>query len=245
MGVAGCGSAVTSTWVIAATSSIVTSAQALVAPCGPGRRSAPAASDPDVAAPAPVSSPLHAVTDRTTAATTAATTRRPPSHRRQCTDLPCAGAVAARLAPAGVRACTPRCGALSADDPVAAHRLWCDERNDLYAHHEQSPVGDRATFGGLTFFDYDPAWRVVADVQPAPAQRLVVQSDTGEDFVLDRVGVVDVPGGTLDVHWIDVYGGGVFVPLATRRVGSRPMAEAGTSSTPSREPISVATSSST
>ncbi len=102
---------------------------------------------------------------------------------------------------------------LSADDPLRAHRLWCDERNDLYAHHEQSPVGDRATFGGLTFFDYDPAWRVVADVRPAPAQRLVVQSDRGEDFVLDRVGVVDVPGGALDVHWIDVYGGGVFVPL--------------------------------
>ena len=29
----------------------------------------------------------------------------------------------------------------------------------------------------------------------------------------DSLGVVDVPGGTLDVHWIDVYGGGVFLPV--------------------------------
>ena len=102
---------------------------------------------------------------------------------------------------------------LSVDDPAEAHRLWCDRRNELYAHHDQSPVPDPSRFAGLSFFPYDPAWRVVAEVKPAPAQRLVVQSGTGEDFVLDRIGVIEVPGGTLDVHWIAVYGGGVFVPV--------------------------------
>ena len=103
---------------------------------------------------------------------------------------------------------------IAAVDPRQAHALWCERRNDLYAHHEQSPVVDRSTFAGLSFFPYDPAWRFEAAVQPAPAQRLVVQSGTGEDFTLDRVGVIEVPGGgALDVHWIDVYGGGVFLPV--------------------------------
>ncbi len=72
---------------------------------------------------------------------------------------------------------------------------------------------DRSAFAGLTFFSYDPAWRVEAEVHPALPQRLSVESGTGERFVLDRIGVVEVPRGTLDVHWIDVYGGGVFLPV--------------------------------
>ena len=102
---------------------------------------------------------------------------------------------------------------LAADDPASAHRLWCERRDDLYRHHEQSPVADRAAFGGLTFFPYDPAWRVETEVQEAPPQTLNIQSSTGEEMVLDRIGFVEVPGGTLDVHWIQVYGGGVFLPL--------------------------------
>jgi hypothetical protein len=101
----------------------------------------------------------------------------------------------------------------ASDDPAGAHRLWCERRDDLYRNHEQSPVADRAAFGGLTFFEYDPAWRVEAEVQEAPAQTLTVQSSTGEEMVLDRLGFVEVPGGTLDVHWINVYGGGVFLPI--------------------------------
>lgn len=102
---------------------------------------------------------------------------------------------------------------IAATDPPEAHRLWCERRTDLYDHHDQSPVADRSSFEGLAFFPYDPDWRIEAEVERASDQRLVVQSGTGEDFVLDRVGVVAVPGGTLDVHWLDVYGGGVFLPV--------------------------------
>jgi len=99
------------------------------------------------------------------------------------------------------------------DDPADAHRLWRERRNDLYAEHPQSPVADRASFRGLSFFPYDPAWRAEVEVRSAPEQRLVVESGTGEEFILDRLGVVDVLGGSLDVHWIEVYGGGVFLPV--------------------------------
>jgi uncharacterized protein (DUF1684 family) len=50
-------------------------------------------------------------------------------------------------------------------------------------------------------------------VLPRPSERLVVHSDTGEPFSLVRIGAVEIPGGTLDVHWLDVYGGGLFLPF--------------------------------
>lgn len=110
---------------------------------------------------------------------------------------------------------------LSFEDPRGAHQVWCERRNHLYKHHAQSPVpkADREAFPGLTFYPYDSAWRVEVEILPAEPQRLTVQSSTGEDIVLDRVGVVEVPGGTLDVHWIDVYGGGVFLPVRDKTSG--------------------------
>ena len=201
----GCGSGVTSTCVTAATSSIVTSAHA----------SETAAPAPDVAAPAevaaafPLSSPPQAASISAAASAIAPTNFRIGGNvltyrggmlslldwRRQIRDLY-----------AEVRR-------IASTDPAGAHRLWCERRDDLYRNHEQSPVADRSAFGGLTFFEYDPAWRVEAEVKEAPPQTLTVQSSTGEEMVLDRLGFVEVPGGTLDVHWINVYGGGVFLPL--------------------------------
>jgi uncharacterized protein (DUF1684 family) len=40
-----------------------------------------------------------------------------------------------------------------------------------------------------------------------------MSSLTGESFALRRIGLVDLPVGRLTVYWIDVYGGGVFVPF--------------------------------
>jgi len=41
-----------------------------------------------------------------------------------------------------------------------------------------------------------------------------VHSGTGEAYTLVRLGAVETPVGALDVHWIDVYGGGLFLPFA-------------------------------
>ena len=34
-----------------------------------------------------------------------------------------------------------------------------------------------------------------------------------------RIGAVELPVGSLDVHWIEVYGGGVFVPFTDATSG--------------------------
>ena len=75
------------------------------------------------------------------------------------------------------------------------------------------PEADRRGFAGLPWWPYDPAWRFEAHLQAGPAERLTVHSGTGEAFTLVRLGAVDTPAGPLDVHWIDVYGGGLFLPF--------------------------------
>jgi uncharacterized protein len=108
-----------------------------------------------------------------------------------------------------------RTAALYADvraaiDPITAHDLWTATRADLFAHHPQSPrPGHRPAY-----YPYDPAWRFVLSVEAAAAQRLEIESGTGEEFILDRVGAVSIDAESLDVHWIEVYGGGVFLPVA-------------------------------
>ena len=38
-------------------------------------------------------------------------------------------------------------------------------------------------------------------------------SGTGDVYPLDRIGRIELPMGSLDVFWVSVYGGGVFIPF--------------------------------
>lgn len=100
-------------------------------------------------------------------------------------------------------------------DPAAAHAVWRDERDDLFRSHPQSALedADRAGFTGLRYFPYDPAYRFSAPVRPLPPERFAVETSDGAAMAMLRFGAVDLPVGTLEVYWIDVYGGGVFIPL--------------------------------
>ena len=106
--------------------------------------------------------------------------------------------------------------AAAASDPPAALARFREGRDELFGSHPQSPIpeADRAGFAGLPWWPYDPAWRFEAPVHDRPAERLTVHSGTGESFTLVRLGAVETPSGWLDVHWIDVYGGGLFLPFA-------------------------------
>ncbi len=83
--------------------------------------------------------------------------------------------------------------------------------------HPASPVpaASRAAYEGATVAPYDPAYRFVVpvDLDVPPEVRRVA---TGTDGVvgLERVGRVALPGlGSLDLWWVAVYGGGLFLPL--------------------------------
>lgn len=112
---------------------------------------------------------------------------------------------------AEVRACA---------SPTEGHARWRAGRDALFCSHPQSPLGadDPLRRTGLPYAAYDPALRFTLPLlEPAdPDRRLEV--DTGGDGItaLAPVGRVELPapvGGSLDVWWLEQYGGGLFLPL--------------------------------
>jgi uncharacterized protein (DUF1684 family) len=108
------------------------------------------------------------------------------------------------------------------DDPEAAWRLWRATRDELFASHPQSPLppATRARFGGLPYFDYDPALRVLADVEGAEPERREIATSGDHRYAFTRFGRVRVWDETLDLYWLDGYGGGVYLCFADATGGT-------------------------
>jgi uncharacterized protein len=104
-------------------------------------------------------------------------------------------------------------------DPEAAWTEWRRSRDELFAAHPQSPVSlvSRLGFAGLPYFDYDPAGRVTARVQPAAPESVALAVSTGEPVACTRIGVcafeLDGEELALELYWLDGYGGGLFLPF--------------------------------
>ncbi len=105
--------------------------------------------------------------------------------------------------------------ALSESDRRAAHERWRTVRDELFGSHPQSALeGEkRRAFTGLRYFPYDPRVRYTAAVREVELERFEVTTSDGAAMAMTRFGVVEPPVGRLEVFWIDVYGGGVFVPF--------------------------------
>jgi uncharacterized protein (DUF1684 family) len=109
------------------------------------------------------------------------------------------------------------------DDPRTALGRFRAAKDALFAQHPQSPLDPvaRAGFSALPYFAYDPTLAVEADLIPEPA---VVAGD-GEELPASGPHTMRFPragrarftlGGQaleLIVYWIDVYGGGLFLPF--------------------------------
>jgi uncharacterized protein (DUF1684 family) len=111
-------------------------------------------------------------------------------------------------------------------DPTAGWDRWRTRRDALFADHPQSAVepATRKTFGGLLYFDYDPAWRVSATVEPAQPRVLRAgHSAAGQTamrrFALARFTVADAVH-VLSVYWLQGYGGGLFLPFRDATSGT-------------------------
>ncbi len=104
-------------------------------------------------------------------------------------------------------------------DPREAWNRWRAERDQLFRTHPQSPYPprDRGTRVDLAFFDYDPAWRLEAQVAPVEGGVVDVahSGDGSTRFVPFGRVELEAPGGdiTLTLLWLEGYGGGVFLPF--------------------------------
>jgi uncharacterized protein (DUF1684 family) len=110
--------------------------------------------------------------------------------------------------------------------PAVGWQRWRDVRDGLFRTHPQSPVPSeaRADFGGLDCFAYDAAWRVTADVVPMESREISIGASGGETVRFDRFAqarfTIDGEPQTLDVYWLEGYGGGLFLPFADATSGS-------------------------
>jgi uncharacterized protein (DUF1684 family) len=109
----------------------------------------------------------------------------------------------------------------AASDPEAGWHRWCETRQRLFREHPQSPVpaDARSSFGGPFVYDYDPAWRLLAEVTRTAEQRLELPSSDGATMTFRRFAQADADGVVLDVYWLEGYGGGLFVPFADATSG--------------------------
>ena len=100
--------------------------------------------------------------------------------------------------------------------PERGWRHWRAGRDQLLAGHPESPLlpDDRKDFAGLPYAPYDPALRWELPVKPVSTERREVPTISDGVVPFERIGIVELPDlGTLDVWWLDSYGGGVFVPV--------------------------------
>ncbi|UZN02913.1 DUF1684 domain-containing protein [Cellulomonas sp. S1-8] len=115
-----------------------------------------------------------------------------------------------------------RVRALAADDPAAAHAVWVQQRDELFAYHPASPLTPdaRADFVGLDVAPYDPRYRFEVGVDPAGQQRLDMATGTDGVVGFDRVGTLTLGDlGTLTLWSLRGYGGGLFLPVRDALAG--------------------------
>jgi hypothetical protein len=113
-----------------------------------------------------------------------------------------------------------------ASDPRAAWELWRATRDDLFATHAQTPLPQetRTGFSGLPYFDYDPGLRVLATVEPAERLRRDIATSGEQPYSFTRFGraafTLTGRGVSLDLYWLDGYGGGVYLCFADATSGA-------------------------
>jgi len=107
-------------------------------------------------------------------------------------------------------------------EPARAWQRWRDVRDDLFRTHPQSPlpVEQRAEFTGLPYFDYDPALRVLADVEPAERERREIATSGDAPYTFMRFARARLELGSLDLYWLEGYGGGIFLSFADATSGT-------------------------
>lgn len=106
--------------------------------------------------------------------------------------------------------------AVRAAAPEAGWRRWRETRDELFRSHPQSPLlpEEREAFEGLPYFDYDPALRVLAGVEPAERERREIATSGEQPYSFTRFAKARFEldnEQTLDLYWLDGYGGGIFL----------------------------------
>ena len=109
---------------------------------------------------------------------------------------------------------------LVGEDADTVLKRFREGRDDLFAYHPQSAldVAQRGRFHGLRYFPYNPAMRFVVEVDTSVERtRQQTAMSAEESMTMTTVGrvhfTVDGELATLSIYWLDLYGGGLFLPF--------------------------------
>ena len=104
-------------------------------------------------------------------------------------------------------------------EPEEGWKLWRETRDELFRSHPQSPLlpEARAGFEGLEFWPYDPEARVLAELEDVEAQPQPIETSGVEPMLFRPFARAwfELRGErlSLEVEWLEGYGGGVFLPF--------------------------------
>jgi uncharacterized protein (DUF1684 family) len=98
-----------------------------------------------------------------------------------------------------------------------AWEAWIEARDGIFASHPQSPIEDQGVFEGLAYFPHDPAWRRTGTlISTYDTETTLGHSAEGSTRFV-KIGEVGLEAfgqeATLEVLWLDAYGGGIFIPF--------------------------------
>lgn len=108
----------------------------------------------------------------------------------------------------------------SGEDAASVLERFRQGKDALFAQHPQSALDEeqRQEFRGLRYFPYNPAMCLVAEIDSSNetiAQQVVMNSE--ESMRMVTIGkarfVVEARTVELSLYWLDVYGGGLFLPF--------------------------------
>ena len=114
----------------------------------------------------------------------------------------------------------------AATDPESAWDLWREGRDELFRTHPQSPLAaaQRAEFPGLQYFDYEPRLRVLADLRTAEPELREIGASGNQSVLFRRFATavfeLDRHELSLELYWLEGYGGGIFLAFADATSGS-------------------------
>jgi uncharacterized protein len=115
----------------------------------------------------------------------------------------------------------------SETDPALAWEEFRRRRDEMFRAHPQSPLEleARASFVGLRYFPYDPAWRFHVPITPIQGHGEDVEVVLPEGTLRFRRFAaaalrLPLPGAVLTLYWLQGYGGGLFLPFKDLTSGS-------------------------
>jgi len=111
-------------------------------------------------------------------------------------------------------------------EPERGWRRWRETRDELFRSHPQTPLPpeQRDSFDGVSYYDYDPALRVLGVVEAANRERREIATSGERPYSFTRFAHTrfELLGAehTLDLYWLDDYGGGLYLCFADTTSGS-------------------------